>query len=289
LSPLVDLLHRHLLEGPICQIDETTVQVLKEKGRLPTAKSYMIVQARGDPSGKAAVVFHYNPSRSKAVMKERILGYEGILLSDGLEVYNSLCTDMPKIVHAGCWSHVRRKFVDAQKSRKPSKRKKSLAYEFLLLIDRLFKIERKAKDLSDEDRLDRRKKESKPLIEDIDRLIDEKISSVPKTSPIGKALHYTSNQWPKLTKFLGDAKIPIHNNFTENMIRPFTVGRKNWLFSTSVEGAKASAVLYSLLVTAKVNGLNPYEYLCRALTEISQPNPIENLAALLPFVEKTDN
>ena len=112
-------------------------------------------------------------------------------------------------------------------------------------------------------------------------LFDSEIINFPKKSETGRALTYLYNQWPKLTCFLEDGRIPLHNNFTENRIRPFTVGRRNWLFSDTPEGAHASAIIYSLLVTAQVNGLNPYEYFCRVLATITVPGT--NLETLLPF------
>lgn len=281
LTPLFELLESKLVLGPIMQMDETTVQVLKEKGRTPTSKSYMIVKTREGPPGQSVVTFHYNPSRSRAVLEELIGIFQGILLTDGLEVYGSLCLGRVGIIHAGCWSHARRYFIDAQKQLKPSRRENSVAGRGVALIDKLFKIERKAKDLTDEARLAIRLKESKPVLDELRRLLEQEVVNFPKKSETGRALTYLENQWIRLTRFLGDGRIPIHNNFTENRIRPFTVGRRNWLFSDKPEGARASAIIYSFLVTAQVNGLNPYEYFCRVLSQVTVPDV--DLETLLPF------
>lgn len=281
LVPLLKILDSKLSSGPIMQMDETYVQVLKEKNRPATSKSYMIVKTREGPPGQSIVTFHYNPSRSSQVLAGLVGNFQGILLTDGLEVYGSLCLGRPGVVHAGCWSHARRYFIDAQKQLKPSRREGSVASRGVILIDLLFKVEREAKDLTDNVRLAARQKDSKPTIDELRNLIDTEIVNFPKKSETGRALTYLYNQWPKLIRFLDDGHIPIHNNFTENRIRPFTVGRRNWLFSDTPEGATASAIIYSLLVTAQVNGLNPYEYFCRVLANIARPGV--DLEALLPF------
>lgn len=281
LVPLLNLLDSKLSTGPIMQMDETYVQVLKEKNRPATSKSYMIVKTREGPPGQSIVTFHYNPSRSRQVLEGLVGSFQGILLTDGLEVYGCLCLGRPGVVHAGCWSHARRYFIDAQKQLKPSRREGSIAGRSVVLIDQLFKVEREAKDLTDDARLAMRQQDSKPIIEELRRLIDAEIINFPKKSETGKALTYLYNQWQKLTRFLEDGRIPLHNNFTENRIRPFTVGRRNWLFSDTPEGATASAIIYSLLVTAQVNRLNPYEYFCRVLSSIARPNV--DLETLLPF------
>lgn len=280
-NSIFDLLETELLTDDLIQMDETTVQVLKEKGRLPSSKSYMIVRTREGPPGRSIVLFNYNPSRSKQVMAELVKDFKGILLTDGLEVYGSLCLGREDLIHAGCWSHARRYFIDAQKQLKPSRRQNSIAGQGVEKIDRLFKIERQAKDLSPTERLSLRQKESDPIIKDLERLLNQELANFPKKSETGIALHYLNNQWEKLVKFLGNGRIPLHNNFTENRIRPFTIGRRNWLFSDQPEGAKASAIIYSLLVTAQLNGLNPYDYFCKLLKGIAAPNP--DLKSLLPL------
>ncbi len=270
LIPVRNRLHEMLLSQDILHMDETTLQVLKEQNRLPTSKSYMVVQARGDPGGRAIVLFHYSPSRSRDAMESLLKDFSGILLTDGLSVYNSYCDGRPSVVHAGCWSHARRKFTDAQKGALPSSRKGSLAKVAVDLIDKLFAIEAEySKSRDTEFLLKIRIEKSLPLIEELETWLTTNLQSVPKKSLTGQAMRYLSNQWPKLLHFLDDGKIPLHNNFVENAIRPFALGRKNWLFSDGEAGAEASAILYSLLVTAKINGLNPGQYLTRALCGIA--------------------
>lgn len=267
-------------------MDETTLQVLKEEGRLATAKSYMVVQARGDPEGQAMVLFHYSPSRSTKAMAPFLEGFRGILLTDGLEVYNSYCQSADGTILAGCWSHARRKFAEAFKATKASNRKGTLAGHGLHAIDQLFKVEASLKNLSPEDRHKERQERSKPITKDLKDWVASNIASVPAKSLIGKAIAYLMNQWGKLTVFLEDGRIPLHNNFVENAICPYAVGRKNWLFSDSEDKAEANAILYSLISTAKLNGLSPLQYLTCALIHVSSGFPIHEC---LPLAQSKDS
>ena len=280
--PLVDRLHLRLLSGNLVQMDETGFQVLSEPGRDATSKSYMIVQARGDPQGKTIVIFHYETSRSKVTVKELLGNFKGTLLTDGLKVYASLCLAEEGLVAAGCWMHARRRFIDAQKATK-KRRRGSVCARMLGLIDGLFKIESDVKTASADKRLEARARRSAPILEKIKVLIDENIGLYPKDSLMGDALGYARNQWGPLNAFLANGTIEIHNGLVENFIRPFAVGRRNWLFAESTDGADASATLYSLLVTAKANGINPYQYLCRILSELPKIQRSEDYDALLPF------
>jgi hypothetical protein len=161
-------------------------------------------------------------------------------------------------------------------------KKQGLADKGVKFIKTLYEIEEQAKVLSDFDRQEMRQKLSKPILEEMKIWIDEVVSSVPPKSTLGKALGYASREWPYLTRYLNDGRLHIDNNFVENKIRPFALGRKNWLFSQSVEGAEASAVLYSLIETAKANGLEPYRYLRHVLEKIPHAKLLEDFEALLP-------
>lgn len=283
LTPLTQLLHGMLLSGNQLNMDETSMQVLKEEDRLATSKGYMVVQARGDPGGRSIVLFHYSPSRCRESIGALLEGFQGNLLTDGLGVYDSFGKNSSGVVHAGCWAHSRRRFVEAQKGTKATSRKGSLAAYGLELIDQLFEIDRQGERLTPVERKALRDAKSISVLAELKKWLDERVVHVPKKSLIGEAIHYTLNQWDKLTRFLEDGNIPLHNNFVENMIRPFAVGRRNWLFSDTPEGAHANAVLYSLLVTAKVNGLNPSEYLTRALKGICTASTESELSELLPL------
>lgn len=282
LSDLIALLDSDLLEDDHLQIDETYFQVLKEDGRQASSKSFMIVKAREGPPGKSAVLFHYNPSRSVDVIKQVLGDFKGHLLADGLGVYLSFCANNG-VTLLGCWQHARRKFTDAQKGIPPSKRKSSLATQGIEWIDQLFKIERGIKYSSKEERLAKRQAESKPIVDKIDAWLKLNLGKVPRKSLIGKALHYLNNQWPQLIGFLNFAALPISNNFVENLIRPFAVGRRAWLFSDTVDGAHASARIYSLLITAKINNLNPFDYMVNLLEKLPLASTEAELRALLPY------
>lgn len=284
LQPLVGLLHRELMVGGELCMDETSIQVLKEEGRSPTSQSFMLVQARGDPvCGRSIVLFHYSPSRSRESIGRLLEGFSGILLTDGLGVYDGFGGPQSGVIHAACWAHVRRKFVEAQKGTKATSRKGSLAEHGLRLINMMFQIEAEAMENLPTERLSIRQASTRPLVDELKCWLDQRVDQVPKKSLIGEAIRYTLGQWPKLVRFLDDGRIAMHNNFVENMIRPFAVGRKAWLFADTPEGAMANATLYSLLVTAKVNGLHPTEYLVRALTGVGTAQTEADLRQLLPL------
>jgi transposase len=252
LTPLTNLLHEKLLEGPFIQMDETTVQVLKEKDRNPTTKSYMWVQTRDGPEEKI-VLFHYDPSRSAKVAKDLLAGFKGKFLTDGYEAYSAVAHHC-ELVHHGCWDHARRKFFESYKGQKQTA----------------------------EERLKGRLEKAKPVIDEMRTWLESVIDKVPPRSLTGQALYYLNSQWEKLVRFLEDGSVPISNALAENAIRPFAVGRKNWLFSDTPRGAHASATIYSIIETAKANGIEPYHYLTHILTEIPKAKTLEDFEQLLP-------
>ena len=255
--PLIDALRQHLLNAPLIHMDETTLQVNQEADRAASATSYMWVQ-RGGPPGQQVVLFDYAASRAGRVPVDLLGDYAGRLITDGYEGYAEIVR-RNGITHAGCWAHARRKFVEAQKVQPKGKTGK--ADWALSQIRKLYGVEKQAKALEPEARHALRVQKSRPLIDQLRTWLDKSLAQVLPKSALGKALHYLDNQWPRLTRFLDDGLIPLDNNLAENAIRPFVVGRKNWLFSHTPSGAHASAAIYSLIETAKANGLSPYDYL----------------------------
>lgn len=199
---------------------------------------------------------------------------------DGYEGYEKACQHY-RITRLGCWAHARRKLVDAkaiQTTGKTGKADQGLAY-----IQKLYALEKVIKDQPPDERYRRRQNEAKPVIGELRAWLEQSLPHVPPHSAIGKALQYLHTQWHRLVRYLDDGAYPIDNNPAENAIRPFTVGRKNWLFSNSQAGAKASANLYSLIETAKANGLNPYDYLKVVFKELPNAQSVEAIEMLLPW------
>jgi transposase len=280
IQPLINLIQEQMLEEPVLHMDETRVQVLTEPGRSPQSQSYMwVLRSVVQP----AVLFHYAPTRSSDIPKQLLADFSGALMVDGYEGYHAVCAT-PAITRLGCWAHVRRGFVDAKKAYGPGKTGK--ADEALVHIAALYRIEHKAKDKPPEERLALRQEHSAGVIASLKQWLDKNTSQIAPKSLLGKAMHYLNHQWPHLTHFLEDGDYPIDNNFAENAIRPFVIGRKNWLFSASQRGADASANLYSLIETAKANGLEPNAYLTHIFTELPNANTLEDLEALLPWAIK---
>ena len=174
-----------------------------------------------------------------------------------------------------------RKFSEAVKAQ-GKKKKESKAYRGLALIQKLYRVEKQARKLDPEDRHARRQQQARPVLDELRAWLNESLPQVPPTSATGKALNYLHNEWSKLVRYLDDGRLEIDNNGAENAIRPFVVGRKNWLFSASVKGVKASANLYSLIETAKANSLEPYAYLRYLFTELPKAETVEAIEALLP-------
>ena len=286
IQPLINLLRDHLLEYDIVQMDETTVQVLKEPGRAAQSKSYLWVQ-RGGPPDQRIVLFDYDPSRGGAVPQRLLSGYAGYLQTDGYEGYNAVVSENA-IIHVGCMAHAQRRFYEAVKAQAKNK-KGGIAQHGLAFIQRLYRIEKQARDDPPEDRHSHRTEHAQPVLDKLRKWCDEKLPQVPPQTATGKALSYLDEQWDRLIRYLEDGRLEIDNNLTENAIRPFVVGRKNWLFSDTVHGVTASANLYSLIETAKANGREPYEYLRKVFTELPAAESVEQIEALLPFDVGTDN
>ena len=275
-QPLINRLTEHILEGPIIRMDETPVQVLKEPGKSAQSESYMWllsdVEAR-------TVVFRYDAGRSGDVPLDMLTDYRGVLMVDGYKGYNAVCAKN-SLTRLGCLAHVRRKFFDAKES---SKGRTGKADKALSWIRKLYAIERQISTASPDERYAVRQRDAQPIVEEMGTWLDKSISQVPKGGKLGRAIAYAKNHWPHVQRYLTDGRYPIDNNQAENAIRPFAVGRKNWLFANSQSGARASANLYSLVQTASRHGLNPHEYLRRVFTELPTVITVEDIDALLPF------
>ena len=279
IQPLVNLLRDRLLEYDIIQMDETTVQVLKEPGKSAQSKSYLWLQ-RGGPPDQPIVLFDYDPGRGAGVPMRLLGGFEGYLQTDGYDGYNQVVRNN-QLIHVGCMAHARRKFSEAVKSQGKNK-KAGKAQHALALIQKLYRVEKQAKLLSPEERFVYRQDHAKPILDKLRRWVDDSLPQVPPGSAAGKAMSYLNNEWDKLIRYLDDGRLTIDNNLAENAIRPFVIGRKNWLFSASVAGVKSSANLYSLIETAKANGLEPYAYLRYIYTQLPSAQTVEDIEALLP-------
>lgn len=290
-QPVVNLLRDLLLDSPIIHGDETEVQVLKEPGRKAETKSYMWVQMTDGSgltgSGPPIRLFAYAPSRSTQTARTLYAGMRsgGALMSDGYEPYAAIA-DEHRLVHLGCWAHARRYFNDALQALPKDRRgPEQLPARFIALIGKLYRVEAEAR----EGRLDaqalhrQRQERSAEVLADIEQLLLKHLHGVLPGSLLGKALHYLASQWPKLRRFLEDGRYPIDNNGCENAIRPFVVGRRNWLFSDTVAGANASANLYSLLQTCVANGIDGYQYLKALLVGLPKARSVEDYEALLPW------
>jgi transposase len=286
-KPMIDLFRHELLSGPLINMDETRTQVLKEPDRLPESKSFMWVYRGGMPE-KSVVLYRYHASRSGSVASEFLGDYRGIVQTDGYSGYDFLDT-RDGIIHAGCWAHVRRKFLEVLGSQK-AKNKRNVgglgkAGKALEYIRELYAIEKKAREegFGPDQLREERQQKSKPILEKFKEWLVATGPQIPPKSLLGKAFIYTQSQWPRLIKYLDDGNISMDNNLAENAIRPFVVGRKNWLFADVPGGAEASATLYSLIETAKNNGLEPYQYFCYLFDKLPVAQDEEQLKALLPM------
>jgi transposase len=282
-QPLLNLLRDELLASGFVQCDETRYQVLKEPGKAATSQSYLWVQHAPDPG---IVLYDYDASRSAEVPKRLFAGFEGVLQTDGYEGYGAIGRE-PGITHVGCWAHARRKFDEALKAQRSSTKKKhslkeSKALQGLAFIQKLYKIERQIQEKPPDERRWLRQERSRPVMEKLRAWLTDAIPRVPPQSLTGKALAYLDSQWPKLVRVLDDGRIPLDTNGVENAIRPFVIGRKNWLFADTVRGAEASANLYSVIETAKRSGLEPFAYLRLVLEALPGAKTLADVEALLP-------
>ncbi len=288
-KPLVEVLEGEIRSGPLINADETTVQVLKEVGRLPTTKSYMWVFRGGDPA-KPVLRYLYAPTRAGKVAKEFLANYVGVVQTDGYKGYDFL-DGVSEIQHVGCWAHARRRFADVIKVNgktegkgKSQAKRKGHANKVIRLLRDVYKFEKqlRANELSPEDFVTKRKQAVEPILKVLKANLEDLAPKTPPGGLLGKAISFTLNQWDRLIRYLDHAFMTPDNNLIENAIRPFVVGRKNWLFSGNEKGAQASAALYSLIETAKASGLEPFKYLQYIFEKLPFATSKKDYEALLP-------
>jgi len=291
-QPLINLLRDDLLQGFMMQCDETRLQVLKEPGKPAQSWSYIWAQ-RGGPPEAPVILFDYDPSRSGEVPKRLLAGFDGGYLQvDEYAGYDAFFRENPGVRRVGCWAHLRRKFHEAFRVQQQAKGKRgksrqkqlqtSKALEGLNWIRKLYEVERQAAGLSAEERHQVRQARGQPILAVIKEWLQQVQPQVPPKSLTGRALGYLSDHWENLVRYLEDGRLEIDNNGVENAIRPIALGRKNFLFSDTVRGAEAGANLYSLIETAKANGLEPQAYLCLVFRDLPSAACVEDYERLLP-------
>ena len=265
ISPLVAAMEIEIKGHDYIHIDETTLQVLDEAGRTAKQKSYIWCRVTGD-TNESIILMHYSPSRAGTVANALLDGFSGYLQADGYAGYNSTALRQDVIL-PGCRVHVRRKFVAASKAGSPGAA--TIANEGLALIRNLYHIDNKYKEKPLDERRLYRQEVVKPHLDKIRTWIDENRDRVLSYGGLlATAFTYIHNQWPKLIVFVEYGRLALDNNKAERHIRPIAVGRKAWLFEQSEAGAKATALWYSLVETAKANGREPYWYLRKTFEEM---------------------
>lgn len=282
-QPIINLLRDHLLDSDLVFGDETVIQVLKEPGRAAQTKSYLWAQMNG--SGPPVRLFGYAPGRGGTHASDLYAGIRqgAALMTDGYEVYNGIARTHA-LVHLGCWAHCRRYFVEAEAALpKQARGPHQPATQFIAAIAELYAVESRAKGKSLVERGQLRDEYSRPVLEKIEGLLLGHLHSTTPNSLMGKALHYMHGQWLKLIRYVENGAWPIDNNLCENAIRPFVVGRRNWLFADTVGGAHASANLYSLIETCKANAVDPYRYLVALFRALPLAKTADDYDALLPW------
>lgn len=262
-------MHHELLQRDVLHADETHLQVLREPGRAAKTKSYLWLY-RSSRAGPAIILFDYQQTRAAEHPRRFLSGFSGYLHVDGYAGYEGL----PGVELVGCWAHARRKFEEAAKALPPSSSLslKPAVLEGLEYCQVLFKIEEALKEFTPEQRHAARQERSRPVVEAFRQWLEQKSSAVLPKGLLGNAIGYCLNQWDKLTVFLKDGRLEISNNRAENTIRPVVLGRKNWLFANTPEGARASAIIYSVVETAKENGVNQLSYLTYLFEQLPNQN-----------------
>lgn len=273
-QPIIDLLRLEILSSDYIHMDETHVQVLDEQGKKAQSKSYMWVQARSQ--GSPIVLFSYGKNRSSDYPVKLLSNYSSALQVDGYDGYQPVIR-ANNITRLGCWAHARRKFFDAFKS----SNSKSTGKQGLVFIKKIYQIE---KDLNQKDnKFLLRLEKSIPILAEFKKWLETTQARITPSSLAGKAINYTLNEWEYLMNCFAHSDYRIDNNYIESHIRPFTIGRKNWMFSVKPEGAIASANIYSLIETAKANQIEPFEYLNNLFVKLATAQSEHDLRKLLPI------
>ena len=287
LSILYDRLHKELYFYHVIQADETPVLV-NHDGRKAGSKSWMWVYRSGHLYQKRQIVlYEYQQTRNASHPREFLKGYDGICVTDGYQVYHTLEKELEELTIAGCWVHCRRRFDEALKLIPKSYQKESHAFLLMKQIQAIYREEGKLNDLSSDERLKQRQAVIKPLVDAFFAYL--KTINVSKKDKFGDAVGYARNQEKYLRVFLTDGDVPIDNNASERAIRGFCIGKKNWQMIDTIHGAKSSAVIYSIVETAKANNLKPFDYVQHLLEEIPKhmnDKDCSFLEDLLPWSEK---
>jgi transposase len=283
-QPVINLMRDALLDCGLLYCDETTFQVLKEPGRRPQIKSYLWAQMNGG-AGPPIRLFTYTPGRGGQHAESLFagIGPGTVLMSDGYPLYDGIARSY-RLVHLGCWSHARRGFIKAEDAiPKAARQPDQLATRFVRWIAKLYAAEARSAEWDADRRRRLRQRYSVRVLDRIEKLLVEHRDTVVPGSLLGKGLQYLSGQWPKLVRYVENGEWPISNNPCENAIRPFVIGRRGWLFSDTVDGANASANLYSLIETCKANRIEPYRYLVWLFRHIPLATTVDDYDALLPW------
>mgnify|MGYP005894874361 FL=1 len=267
LRPVYDTLREQLRKETALHADETTLQVLKEPGRSSASKSYMWLYRTSGCAKQAIVLYEYQSTRKAEHAEAFLQGFNGWLHADGYQGYHKLPENIRVV---GCWAHARRKFDEALQTLPKEMQKDSPAAIGECYCSRLFKLEQAFAELTPEERYEKRLEQAKPVLDALLSWANEMQAKTAPKSALGRAIHYLLEQWPYLARYLEDGRLELSNNRAERSIKPFVMGRKNWLFANTPGGAQASAVIYSLIETAKENGLDPYRYLLWVLQNAPQ-------------------
>ncbi|MAZ39873.1 MAG: transposase [Legionellales bacterium] len=279
IQPLINLMQDNINDYDIVYADETPVQVLNEKNRKATQKSYMWLFIGGSPE-KRSYYYHYAQTRASGVPYQILDDFKGYLHCDGYSGYLSLFTTKP-IKGVGCMAHARRKFVEITKVVK----EKGLAHEAINIIAKLYAIEKQIKEnqYSSNEIKAYRAEHAQPILDEFKQWLLTHKTKVPPSFPIGKAIAYTLKQWPYLINYIEDGRLEIDNNLSERGIKPFVIGRKNWMFMGNEHGARATTNLFSLIETAKAHQLNPFAYLRYVFEKLPLANTLEDYERLMPY------
>ena len=287
LSILYDHLHEELYFYHVIQADETPVLV-NHDGRKAGSKSWMWVYRSGHLyQDRQIVLYEYQQTRNASHPREFLKGYDGICVTDGYQVYHTLEKELEELTIAGCWVHCRRRFDEALKLIPKPSQKESNAFLLMKQIQAIYREEGKLNDLSSDERLKQRQAVIKPLVDAFFAYL--KTINVSKKDKFGDAVRYARNQEKYLRVFLTDGDVPIDNNASERAIRGFCIGKKNWQMIDTIHGAKSSAMIYSIVETAKANNLKPFDYVQYLLEEIPKhmnDKDCSFLEDLLPWSEK---
>ena len=283
-APLVERIGAHVMSGPVIHADDTPVPVLAPgNGKTKTGRLWVYLRDERPHAGPAppAVLYRYTPDRKGERCRGHLASFAGHLHADGYagfgDLYESADGSPGVVTEVACWAHVRRKLFDEFESTGSA-----IAREGIERIGALFEIERAIRGASPDQRRATRQAGSAPKLAALARWFDDKLDRIPGRGDLAKAIRYARSRWSALTEYVGDGRLEISNNAAENAIRPIAVGRKNWLFAGSDKGGERAAIFYTLIRTAKLNGLEPEAYLCEILDRIGT-HPITRLDELLPW------